>query len=416
MAAHVVIEARKCLNCKIPQCRTGCPINTPIPDMIQALLTGHIDDAGLMLFENNPLSVICSLVCDHEKQCEGHCVLGKKGNPVNISSIENYISDNYLDKVKLDTGSKKNIKAAIIGSGPAGITISILLAQRGYDVTLFDSRDKIGGVLRYGIPEFRLPKKILSRYKKELLSLGVKIRPNTTIGGALSIDDLFRDGYKSIFIGTGVWRPNALKIQGESLGNVHFAIDYLGNPDSYDLGENVAIIGAGNSAMDVARTVLRKGTKQVTVYARSSVITASSTEFEYAKLDGVHFQFGKIATQISDEGPYFQDVLIHEDGSMEVIDGSEKLYPADSTIISIGQGPKNKIVSTTKGIEVNEQGLLVTDPYGLTTRPGIYACGDVVHGAKTVVEAVKYAKFVADAMDESMKQLKSNSSLSPVKV
>ena len=405
MAAHIVDEAKRCLNCRAPRCRTGCPINTPIPAMIQAILSGNIDEAGLMLFENNPLSIICSLVCDHEKQCEGHCVLNRKENSVNISSIEHYISDNYLDKVKLKIEDSRNMKTAIIGSGPAGITISILLAQRGYDVTLFDSRDQIGGVLRYGIPEFRLPKKILSRYKKELLSLGVKIRLNTTIGGALSIDDLFRDGYRSIFIGTGVWRPNALKIPGESLGNVHFAIDYLCNPDSYDLGDNVAIIGAGNTAMDVARTVLRKGSKQVTVYARSDVITASSVEAEYAKLDGVIFQFGKIVTHISDDGPFFKDAVFHEDGSVEEADDSEKLYHADSTIIAIGQGPKNKIVSTTQGIGVNEQGLLLTDVCGMTTRTGIFACGDVVHGAKTVVEAVKYAKLVAKAMDDYMQQL-----------
>lgn len=405
MAAHIVDEAKRCLNCRAPRCRMGCPINTPIPAMIQAILSGNIDEAGLMLFENNPLSIICSLVCDHEKQCEGHCVLNRKENPVNISSIEHYISDNYLDKVKLKIEDSRNMKTAIIGSGPAGITISILLAQRGYDVTLFDSRDQIGGVLRYGIPEFRLPKKILSRYKKELLSLGVKIRLNTTIGGALSIDDLFRDGYRSIFIGTGVWRPNSLKIPGESLGNVHFAIDYLCNPDSYDLGDNVAIIGAGNTAMDVARTVLRKGSKQVTVYARSNVITASSVEAEYAKLDGVIFQFGKIVTHISDEGPFFKDAVFHEDGSVEEADDSEKLYRADSTIIAIGQGPKNKIVSTTQGIGVNDQGLLLTDLCGMTTRTGIFACGDVVHGAKTVVEAVKYAKLVAKAMDDYMQQL-----------
>lgn len=405
MAAHIVEEAKRCLNCKKPNCRTGCPINTPIPAMIQALLSGNINEAGLMLFQNNPLSVICALVCDHEKQCEGHCVLNRKENSVNISSIEHYVSDNYLDKVKLKIEARRNMKAAIIGSGPAGITISILLAQRGYDVTLFDSRDHIGGVLRYGIPEFRLPKKILSRYQKELLALGVKIRLNTTIGGALSIDDLFRDGYRSIFIGTGVWRPSALKIPGESLGNVHFAIDYLCNPDSYDLGENVAIIGAGNTAMDVARTVLRKGSKQVTVYARSETITASSAEAEYAKLDGVIFQFGKVATHISDDGPYFQDVVFHEDGHMKILHDSERLYRADSTIIAIGQGPKNKIVSTTQGIDVNEQGLLVTDPCGMTTRKGIFACGDVVHGAKTVVEAVKYAKLVAQTMDDYMRQL-----------
>ena len=165
MAIHVVNEARRCLNCKKPMCREGCPIHTPIPDMIQLFLNGKSHEAGRLLFENNPLSVICSLVCDHEKQCEGHCVRGIKGEPVHISSIENYISDSYLDRLKLERESRKHKRVGIVGSGPAGITISVLLAQKGYDVTLFEGRDKIGGVLRYGIPDFRLPKSILNRYR-----------------------------------------------------------------------------------------------------------------------------------------------------------------------------------------------------------------------------------------------------------
>lgn len=263
MALHVVNEARRCLNCKVPQCRKGCPINTPIPDMIQLFLQNQLEAAGEMLFLNNPLSIVCSLVCDHEKQCEGHCVLGRKGMPVHISSIENYISDAYLDRLSPVLPASSGKRAAIIGSGPAGITIAVLLAQKGHDVTIFESRERIGGVLRYGIPAFRLPKTILDRYKTQLLKMGIHIRPNTSIGGALTVDDLQRDGYQAIFIGTGVWRPKKLGIPGESLGHVHFAIDYLVDPDVYDLGEHLAVIGAGNSAMDVARTALRKGTKKV---------------------------------------------------------------------------------------------------------------------------------------------------------
>ena len=254
MALHVVNEARRCLNCKVPQCRKGCPINTPIPDMIQLFLQNQLEAAGEMLFLNNPLSIVCSLVCDHEKQCEGHCVLGRKGMPVHISSIENYISDAYLDRLSPVLPASSGKRAAIIGSGPAGITIAVLLAQKGHDVTIFESRERIGGVLRYGIPAFRLPKTILDRYKTQLLKMGIHIRPNTSIGGALTVDDLQRDGYQAIFIGTGVWRPKKLGIPGESLGHVHFAIDYLVDPDVYDLGEHLAVIGAGNSAMDVART------------------------------------------------------------------------------------------------------------------------------------------------------------------
>lgn len=405
MAIHVVNEAKRCLNCKVPQCRKGCPIHTAIPDMIHTFLDGKIDEAGEMLFRNNPLSVVCSLVCDHEKQCEGHCILGRKGNSVHISSIENYISDSYFDKMKLTPAEKKGQKAAIVGSGPAGITISILLAERGYDVTLFDSHEKIGGVLRYGIPEFRLPKSILERYKKKMLGLGIKIRPNTTIGHALSIDDLFADGYSSVFIGTGVWRPNALRIQGQSLGNVHFAIDYLCNPDSYDLGESVAIIGAGNSAMDVARTAIRKGVRNVTVYVRRQQAAASVREIDYAMADGVEFMYCRVPVKITDEGPVFKEVTFDEEGNAAEVPDSAKLYPADSTIIAVGQGPQTQIVRTTTGIDVTEKGLLVTDDSGSTTREGVFASGDVVAGAKTVVEAVNYSKQVADAMDEYMQSL-----------
>lgn len=405
MADHVINEAKRCLNCKNPRCRTGCPINTPIPMMIQEFLNGDISKAGDMVFKNNPLSIVCSLVCDHEAQCEGHCVLGIKGSPVHISSIENYISSNYFDKLTPEKVEKKNKKAAVIGSGPAGITIAILLAGKGYDVTVFETRDKIGGVLRYGIPEFRLPKTILDKYKVKMKEMGIKFRPNTTIGGAISVDDLFRDGYLSIFIGTGVWRPNSLKIKGESLGHVHFAIDYLVNPDAYDLGEKVAVIGAGNSAMDVARTALRKGAREVTVYSRSDKIRASVREVEYAQIDGVRFEYLKSPVEITDDGVIMRDIIADEEGNKTEAEGSEKLYEADTVIVAISQGPKDKIISSTTGLKANDRGLLVTDEEGKTTREGIFASGDVVKGAKTVVEAVHYSKMVADAMDEYMSNL-----------
>ena len=394
MADHVINEAKRCLNCKKPMCRTGCPINTPIPQMIQEFLNGGITDAGKMVFENNPLSIICSLVCDHEAQCEGHCIRGIKESPVHISSIENYISNNYFDKMEIEREPLKNKKAAVIGSGPAGITISIILAKRGYDVTVFESRENIGGVLRYGIPEFRLPKTILDKYRKKMVKLGVRLPPYTTIGGAISVDDLFRDGYLAVFIGTGVWRPNSLNIKGESLGNVHFAIDYLVNPDSYELGERVAIIGAGNSAMDVARTALRKGAREVTVYTHSDKVRASVREVEYAQIDGVKFEYCKSPVELTNEGPIFADIVVNENGEKMEQPGTAKLYPADTTFIAVSQGPKDKIVSTTQGIDVNKRGLITVDENGQTTRDGIFAAGDVVNGAKTVVEAVSFSKAV----------------------
>jgi glutamate synthase (NADPH/NADH) small chain len=371
--------------------------------MIQAFKNGDLNDAGEMLFSNNPLSLVCSLVCNHEKQCEGHCILGKKGQSVHISSIENYISDTIFDKIKIECKPKNGKKVAVIGAGPAGITIAIYLTKEGYSVTIFDAKDKVGGVLQYGIPDFRLPKTILERYKKKLVDIGVKIRPNTAIGTALEIKDLVRDGYQSIFIGTGVWRPKTLGVKGESLGNVHYAIDYLANPDAYDLGDKVAIIGVGNSAMDVARTVIRHGARKVTLYARGLHSNASEHETAYAKLDGANFQFGKQIAEITDDGPVFETVIYDEEGKQIGMEEERDQVYVDSTIISISQGPKSKLVSTTEGLKASQNGLLMTDEDGRTTIPGVFASGDVVLGARTVVEAVAYSKRVAQAMDEYMK-------------
>ncbi len=403
MAVHVIDEANRCLNCKKPLCRQGCPIQTAIPQMIQAFKEGNLNKAGEMVFENNPMSLVCSLVCNHEKQCEGHCILGKKGQPVHISSIENYISDTIFDQMKIECLPKNGKKVAVIGAGPAGITIAILLTKKGYSVTIFDARDKVGGVLQYGIPEFRLPKSILERYKKKLLEIGVKIRPNTAIGTALEIKDLIRDGYQSIFIGTGVWRPKTLGVKGESLGNVHYAIDYLANPDAYHLGDTIAIIGMGNSAMDVARTAIRHGARKVTLYARGMASNASEHETAYARLDGAEFQFGMQIVEITDDGPVFVKVLYDEDGIQTGLGEEREQIFADSTIISVSQGPKSKLVNTTEGLKASQNGLLMTDDKGQTTIPGIFASGDVVLGARTVVEAVAYSKTVAEAMDEYMK-------------
>ena len=404
MAIHVVNEAKRCLQCKVPRCRTGCPIHTPIPDMIRLFRENRLEEAGRMLFENNPLSVVCSLVCDQEKQCEGHCVLGAKGAPVHISSIENYISDGYLDRMELAAAPAKGQRVGIIGSGPAGITIAVLLAQRGYAVTLFESREKIGGVLRYGIPDFRLPKRLLDRYKEQLVRLGIRIRPNTAIGQSLTLDDLQRDGYQAIFIGTGVWRPKKLGIPGESLGHVHFAIDYLVDPDVYELGDRLAVIDAGNSAMDVARTALRKGVRQVMVLCRRNQAAASAREVDYAVADGVEFLYGARPVEITEAGVVYRQAAFDEKG--EVTSLSEpKLLPVSSVVIAVSQGAQNRIVSTTTGLEVTSHGLLATDERGNTTRKGVFASGDVVLGARTVVEAVRYSKLVADEMDRYLQSL-----------
>ena len=405
MAHNVIAEAKKCLNCKKPLCRTGCPINTQIPQMIQAFLNGDIDGAGKMLFENNPLSVICSIVCDHGRQCQGHCVRGIKGDPVEISTIENFISERYLDVLKIDCAHANGIKVAVIGSGPAGITTAIKMAQLGYDVTIFESKAKIGGVLRFGIPEFRLPKSFIDRYDSLMRGLGIKIRPNMTIGKVFGIEELFRDGFKAISIGTGVTWPNTLNIKGETLGNVHYGVHYLESPDVYDLGKSLIVIGAGNVAMDVARTALRHGVRDVKIIVRSDRATANVDELEYAEIEGAEMIYNKAPVEITDTGVYFKNTVCDENHKVVSMSDETEFIKADSVIIAVSQKPSTLLLTTTFGLELTSRGLAKIDENGMTSIPGLFASGDVVKGAKTVVEAVEQAKRVANAMDAYLKSL-----------
>lgn len=401
MSHDIIKEAKRCYQCKSPKCRNACPIATDIPGFIHDFLEGNIEDAGKKIFENNPLSIICSMVCPHENQCEGSCIRGIKEDPVRISSIENYISSYFLSRTLPESPNLNKGRIAVIGSGPAGLTAAFYLVSKGYKITLFEAQDRIGGFLRYGIPEFRLSKSILDQIASRLTALGVKIRPNTLIGPVITIDTLFDDGYDAVFIATGVWRPNVLRIKGESLGHVHYAIDYLRSPQAYQLGNRVCVIGGGNSAMDVARTALRNGARDVQILYRRDreSMPARDTEVELARIDGVKFQFFTSPVEILDEG--IRCVKNHlVDGNLEVIPGSEFMLPADAVIIAASQGPRKNIVSTTEGIQINDRGLLITDRGGMTTREGVFASGDVVTGAKNVVEAVKMARDVAQSISE----------------
>lgn len=402
MAIHLMEEANRCLQCKVPKCREGCPIHTNIPEMIRLFRGNQVLEAAQMVFDNNPLSVVCSLVCDHAAQCEGHCIRGIKGEPVHISAIENYLSDSCLERVAIPVAERNGKKAAVIGAGPAGITICLILAQRGYQVTLFEGRDKIGGIMRYGIPEFRLPHSILDRIAARLKEIGILYRPNFTIGGNVSLDDLFADGYRSVFVGTGAWRPRRMGIPGETFGNVHYAIGYLNDPEAVDLGRSVAIFGAGNSAMDVARTAVRRGCRDVTVYVRRNQVAASPDEYEYAKLDGVRFEFCRTAIRIEDDGPVICDTKVTEEGKVEVLPDTARLVPTDSVVIAVSQVPRHRLVEHNRELRLNDRGNLMVDELGETTMPGVFASGDVVTGAKTVVHAVEAAKKIADEMDRYM--------------
>ena len=413
--SDIINEAQRCLKCKKAFCKEACPVSTDIPEIMKLFLDGHMDEAGDKLFENNPLSALCSLICPHEKNCMGHCILNRKGAPIKFFEVENYISTFYLEKAKLEKPATNGHLVGIIGAGPAGLTLAIILAKKGYSVTIIDSKDKIGGVLRYGIPEFRLPKSLLDLLLKRMTELGIQFRPNTLIGPTITIDDMFRDGYDAIFIGTGVWNPNRLRIPGETLGNVHFAIDYLKNPDSYQgLGDKVVIIGAGNVAMDAARTILRKSNAKVDVifFRGRDEVTALKEELMLAEVDGVKMNYYLNTTKIEADGIIVEPVLKieNEDGTIEYKNDTENAYkfPASSVIIAIGQGALSNIVKNTKQIDTTQKGLIQTTTGGATTRPGVYAAGDVVSGAKTVVEAVAATKLVAEEIDQYIKSKYNN--------
>ena len=396
---HIINSAQTCLDCKKPKCQTGCPVGTPIAEMIRLFLSGNIKEAGEKIFENNPLSIICSLVCPHEKHCEGHCVLNKKLTPVNVGGIENYISTYYMNFREFEKPILNGRNLAIIGSGPAGISLAIMMAIKGFNVTMYEGNDQIGGVLRYGIPDFRLDKTILDKIETNLIKLGVKIRKNIMIGKNITLDDLQRDGFDAIFIGTGVWAPKKLGIKGESLGNVHFAIDYLKTPKAYDLGKKIVVIGAGNVAMDVARTAVRNGANDVSIMYRKGEedMPAEKIEIDHAKIDGVKFKLHRLPLELTEKGIRYMTT------DQEI--NRENFEEADSILVAISQTARDLIVKNNTGLSLGENGLLQSDENGVTARRGVFASGDVVTGARTVVEAVAFSKRVAISIEEFVSKL-----------
>ena len=399
-------EAGRCLKCKVPRCKKNCPIATDIPVIMGLFLEGKEQEAGETLFENNPLSAICSIVCPHENNCYGNCVLGNKQKPIPFFEIEQYLSGKYVREFDCSVPEKNGMRVAVVGAGPAGISMSIILAKKGFKVTLMESQDKIGGVLRYGIPEFRLPKNKVDVYLNVLRKLGVKIKPTCYVGSNLSIDDMFMDGYDAVFLAVGTAKPNRLGLLGETLGHVHFAIDFLKAPKAHELGKNVVVIGAGNVAMDAARTALRlaEGTKVTVINnRREQDVTATRLEFSEALEEGVEFIHQLSALRITDDGIICAEVEVIEKENGEVLYEenmlSRRFIEADSVILAIGQGPKSA-PSGNAQINTTLRGLFVVDENGMTNIPGVFAAGDVVSGPKTVVEAVAYTKKVAEKLEQ----------------
>jgi glutamate synthase (NADPH/NADH) small chain len=426
--AQALAEASRCLNCKKPFCVQGCPVEVSIPEFIAKIKEGDYLGAAAKIKEKNSLPAICGRVCPQESQCESLCVLGKKGEPVGIGALERFVADREAAeaKGKPATVKKTNCKAAVIGAGPAGLTCAADLALQGFEVTVFESLHEAGGVLQYGIPQFRLPKNIVNREVDYIKSLGVRIETSVLVGQTITIEELKAQGFDTFFIGTGAGLPYFLNIPGENLNGVYSANEFLTRvnlmkayrfPD-YDtpvrVGEIVAVVGGGNVAMDSARTSLRLGAKEVyIVYRRSrDELPARHEEVENAEEEGIIFKLLNNPTRIigNDQG----EVAAIECIRMELgepdasgrrkpvpVPDSEFQFPVDNVIVAIGQGPNPILLRNTPGLSLNKRGYIEADPETLeTSMPGVFAGGDIVTGAATVIAAMGAGKKAARQMVE----------------
>ena len=424
--AMAMEEASRCLNCKNKPCVSGCPVGVRIPEFIACVAAGDFDKAYDIITSTNGLPAVCGRVCPQEHQCEGKCVRGIKGEPVGIGRLERFVADYKMEQgnTKVEVPASNGHKVAVVGAGPSGLTCVGDLARLGYQVTVFEAFHVAGGVLMYGIPEFRLPKAIVQKEIKTLKALGVNIMTDMVIGKVLSVDELLEDGYEAIFIGSGAGLPRFMGIEGEALVGVCSANEYLtrinlmkGYLEEYDTpviqSKRVAVVGGGNVAMDAARSAMRMGAEHVyIVYRRSEEeMPARKEEVHHAKEEGIEFlNLNNPVKIIGDENGRVcaMECIRMELGEPDEsgrrspipVEGSNYNLEVDTVIMSIGTSPNPLIRTTTSGLEANKRGCLIVDEAMCTTKEGVYAGGDAVTGAATVILAMGAGKTAAQSIDK----------------
>ena len=425
-AEMAIEEATRCLNCKHKPCISGCPVKVKIPDFIAEVAKGEFEKAYQIIRETSTLPAVCGRVCPQENQCEKYCVRGIKGEAVGIGRLERFVADWHRENVKEDIQpiASNGHKVAVVGAGPAGLTCAGDLAKLGYQVSVFEALHVAGGVLMYGIPEFRLPKAIVQNEINGLKAMGVDIQTNMVIGRSESVDELFEDGYEAVFIGSGAGLPNFMGMPGENLKGVYSANEFLtrvnlmkaykeDSDTPIQRPKKAVIVGGGNVAMDAARSAKRLGVEEVTIVYRRSMeeLPARREEVEHAAEEGIIFNLLTNPVRVlGDENGWMNGLecvkmeLGEPDASgrrsPKVVEGSNFVIEADCMIMSIGTSPNPLIRSTTEGLETNRKGCLIADENGLTTREGVYAGGDAVTGAATVIMAMGAGKTAAKAIDE----------------
>ena len=429
---EAVLEASRCLHCKNPRCVSACPVSVKIPEFIAAVAAHDFETAASVIAEDSSLPAVCGRVCPQETQCEGSCILGVKGEPVAIGKLERFVADWSREHgaKKVEKAQPNGHKVAVVGSGPAGLACAYDLAKWGYEVTVFEALHKPGGVLEYGIPEFRLPKeRVVAAEIADVKAMGVKIETNVVVGRTVTIDSLFdKEGFSAVFIGSGAGLPRFMNIPGENLNGVFSANEFLTRNNLMDAyrddyltpvmhAKKVVVVGGGNVAMDAARTALRLGAEVTIVYRRTEVeLPARREEVHHAKEEGVEFRMLSNPVEIiGDEKGWVNGIRCirmelgepDESGrrSPVPVPGSEFEIEADSVIMALGTSPNPLIARTTSGLETTRRGCLVADEDGVTTRPGVFAGGDAVTGAATVILAMGAGRKAAAAIDRYIKSL-----------